>query len=1447
MFERFNEGFEAGADGFFYGGDYGAVTVVPSGTGGVTAADGASFAIFEQTDSGPFTRFDGYRSVDSDQGFTTQVSIYLDPGAWSAGEGFDYSVAANNQSGAHLRDFIFHVTQDTSTGQLLVGASNNSNFDPVENLESGNHAVITTAGWYTFEHTFYNAGDDTLAVSMTVKNASDITLFAEVLNNPSDTFSTMFGGNRYGWFTNIDVAGGIAVDEVVMSTSDANPVVVKEGGIIVATYASIQDAKDALDNGDITVTSAEISTTGADDAFYYVAEGMSIQAAIDASSDGDLIEVAAGTFEESFTIDKEVTMTGAGAGQTIVTGTLLDDLSVPDGMPLNDYFEANNPAYSASLGVQISADNVSFSGFTITSFSEAMAINTSDGVSITDNEFIDNVTGMRKGTAQNVTNVTISNNSFSQGVHGITIYAASDGSGAFDGVTMDENMFSSLSEKGMYFEQLANAELNDNVFDDVGNFGRISPPFGGTQGEFGQAIDINLKYENYENVVFNDTIITNSGNSDQDGAASPGDFGAAVGVKIRDDGSYSAQPATFTGSIVFNGGSIDGTSTGFRVGEPGKNNLGPNVDIDGVEISNATVSDVENATDPSNGGVTEVTMAPSQGTLDASSSQASLDITGTVVSDGVLAGSGDDTIFGGGGDDSLDGGAGFDTVVYNGFVDDYSAVLGSLTVTDENAGDGDDGTDALFNIEAIAFADTTVRIVGGDSEYTTIQSAIDAADAGDIIVVRAGTYNESLSISKEITLLGEDVGDDGVPDVILNPAGSNGIDISGDIDDGGSATVSISGFAIDGASGVGVRISSSTMLSALEITDSAFSNNGTHGVGSGSGAPGLGSISISNSTFENNGQGGSNGAGDIVLFGFTGDATIEDVSITSSATEGTAVSARGDNAIQISGYDPSTYDVQGAIGNVTLNNVTVDGWYHKPQLAIQGYTDFNGLTLTGVDLTGGTSWGDLLFIDPIGSSGQDAPGNSGYPGNFPLTGGSSDLDLSGVTVNSGSTSVLGVDSRVRGTDADDSIAGTNGADLLNDFAEGGYDYGGDDTVRGLGGDDILIGGAGADLLEGGDGNDSLDGGSGADVLLGFGGNDYMSGGDDADSLVGFGGHDMLEGGDGDDYLSGQGGYDTLLGGAGDDEIDGGAGIDMVDYSAYSDAITVDLASNPFAALAAGTGFASGAATGTDGLTSIEIVKGTQDDDVISGSVMDETLSGEGGNDTLLGQVGKDVLLGGGGADQLIGGVGDDWIEGGDGADSLEGNAGRDMLIGDADDDTLFGYGSHDTLLGGDGNDDLRGGFGRDLLNGSAGNDLLRGYEGHDRLFGGGGDDTLIGNDGNDSLTGGGGSDRLKGDDGNDTLNGRFGDDFVTGGAGDDLFEFRQSHGNDIYDDFTAGAGTDDVIALMEFGAAFDTFAEVIAAASDDGADTTIDFGGGDSITLLNVVVADLHEDDFIFS
>lgn len=118
-YERFDQSFELNDAGFLDEDTAwsGQITIVPSGTGGITSPDGSAHAIFTQTNgsgglTGPFTRFDGYRNFGSGEAkdIKTTVKIYLDPGSMSAGEGFDYSVAANGTNGAHLRDFIFHVT-----------------------------------------------------------------------------------------------------------------------------------------------------------------------------------------------------------------------------------------------------------------------------------------------------------------------------------------------------------------------------------------------------------------------------------------------------------------------------------------------------------------------------------------------------------------------------------------------------------------------------------------------------------------------------------------------------------------------------------------------------------------------------------------------------------------------------------------------------------------------------------------------------------------------------------------------------------------------------------------------------------------------------------------------------------------------------------------------------------------------------------------------------------------------------------------------------------------------------------------------------------------------------------------------------------------------------------------------------------------------------------------
>ncbi|MEO0531882.1 MAG: hypothetical protein AAF266_15105 [Planctomycetota bacterium] len=217
-----DQGFESDTSGWFddSNGWTGSATRVASGTGGITSKTGGFHAVFEQNSNGgslsaPFSRFDGYRTVWPG-GFTASIDIYLDT-SWAAGAGFDYSVAVNGSDGNHQRDFIFHVTQDTSTGSLLVGGSNNTNFAPREDLETLNNYEVTASGWYTFEHDFRDAGDGTLAVDLNLRDDSGTLLFTETRNDGSDVIATEIGGNRYAWFTTVTVTNGIDLDNHSLS------------------------------------------------------------------------------------------------------------------------------------------------------------------------------------------------------------------------------------------------------------------------------------------------------------------------------------------------------------------------------------------------------------------------------------------------------------------------------------------------------------------------------------------------------------------------------------------------------------------------------------------------------------------------------------------------------------------------------------------------------------------------------------------------------------------------------------------------------------------------------------------------------------------------------------------------------------------------------------------------------------------------------------------------------------------------------------------------------------------------------------------------------------------------------------------------------------------------------------------------------------------------------
>ncbi len=178
--------------------------------------------------------------------------------------------------------------------------------------------------------------------------------------------------------------------------------------------------------------------------------------------------------------------------------------------------------------------------------------------------------------------------------------------------------------------------------------------------------------------------------------------------------------------------------------------------------------------------------------------------------------------------------------------------------------------------------------------------------------------------------------------------------------------------------------------------------------------------------------------------------------------------------------------------------------------------------------------------------------------------------------------------------------------------------------------------------------------------------------DDECTVVGTTGNDTLTGTPGDDVICAFAGDDVIDGLGGNDEIRGDTGVDTVTYMTAPAGVIVDLA--------------AGTATdrGTQVLTGIEQVYGSE---------LADTLSGGTGADLLVGLGGADTITGGAGNDELDGGDGDDVVTGGDGADFLYGGDGTDRLQGGIGNDRLDGETGDDLVDGGDGNDVVRGGSG----------------------------------------------------------------------------------------------------------------------------------------------------------
>ncbi len=215
----FYQGFETDASGFFDG--FGTATRVASGTNGIDASEGDFYALFnEVSDRGPLIILDGNLGGPFPGDFYTSFDFYLDT-SWNVGEGFNYYTEITDGS-ASARTYNFHVAQDGSTGQLLVGGevTNISSTDVRDDIETfDNFAAISESGWYTFEHVFRNDGG-VLATDMNVLDGDGNTVLSFTTSFPEDTIPDEIGNNNFNYVNEIMVNGGLAADAVTYDLLD---------------------------------------------------------------------------------------------------------------------------------------------------------------------------------------------------------------------------------------------------------------------------------------------------------------------------------------------------------------------------------------------------------------------------------------------------------------------------------------------------------------------------------------------------------------------------------------------------------------------------------------------------------------------------------------------------------------------------------------------------------------------------------------------------------------------------------------------------------------------------------------------------------------------------------------------------------------------------------------------------------------------------------------------------------------------------------------------------------------------------------------------------------------------------------------------------------------------------------------------------------------------------
>jgi len=399
---------------------------------------------------------------------------------------------------------------------------------------------------------------------------------------------------------------------------------------------------------------------------------------------------------------------------------------------------------------------------------------------------------------------------------------------------------------------------------------------------------------------------------------------------------------------------------------------------------------------------------------------------------------------------------GIDKAVFQGNMAEYEITYhadGSATVAHVNPANDqvDDGTDRLFNIERLVFADGEISTQAADIVGTPQADTLTGDGRADRIFGLGG--NDTL-----IGLAGNDLLDGGAGNDNLQGGTGNDTLLGGagnDTLDGGEGNDAMTG-------GAG---NDTYLVDAVGDTVSEEAGGGTDTVRTALAAYVLGA-NIEHLTFTGTGN-------------FMGTGNELDNTLTGGAGNDTLDGGAGVDRL-VGGAGDDTYIV-GPESDVVVEaaNGGTDTVLYGGANAFQLANNVENLVYTAA--TNANLIGNTLANVITGGTGNDSV--SAGNGNDTVYGGAGNDTLFGGAGND----------LLVGEAGDDTLYGEAGSDTL----EGGE---GNDTLYGGDGADILQGGAGNDILRGDAGNDTIAGGAGNDIIDGGAGNDRVTGGAGDDTM-----------------------------------------------------------------------------------------------------------------------------------------------------------------------------------------------------------------------------------------------------------------------------------------------------------------------------------------------------------